>query len=335
MAYRTSRGRVLLVDDDQIVLDVLTYGLREAEYSVEGCSDAASALAAYKSLPPDVAIIDIGLPDMDGTNLVERLLQFQYRPILVLSGHSDAASVDQAIDSGVIGYLVKPVTTAQLIPSIETAMARFGQLNQCMAQRFGDAGMTARQLAAAMDQLAFGVIIVDRRHRVIHCNHLAGNLLDASAVLCKKQGKLRSKAKGQEFVRMLDNSLDSGDSPGLYGINLHHPDKDVEVQVWATALAGSEVDSDRAAILVINDPSVNTIASSNLLKTLYGFTNKESELAQALGNGLTVNEYCTRAFVTANTARTHLKSIYRKTSTNRQTELIRLLARLFIQVRNA
>lgn len=134
---------------------------------------------------------------------------------------------------------------------------------------------------------------------------------------------------------MLDKSLGSSDSPRVYGVNLHNPDEDMEVQVWATALAGTGADSGRSAILVINDPSLTTMASSSLLKTLYGFTRKESELAQALGNGLTLNEYCARAFVTVNTARTHLKSIYRKTSTNRQAELIRLLSRLFIQVRNA
>lgn len=335
MTYRSSRGRILLVDDDQIVLDVLSYGLSQASYVVDQCTDAHSALATYKASTPDIAIIDIGLPDMRGTSLAQRLLQHRYRPILVLSGHSDTQSVDQAIDSGVIGYLVKPVTTAQLIPSIETALARFGQFNQQVAQQFGDRGMTAGQLVAAMDQLSFGVIIIDKKHRVIHSNRLAGDLLDASAVLVKRQGKLRSHTKQQEFVRMLEKSLGSSDIPRLYGINLSNPDQGLEVQVWATALASTDTNADRSAILVVNDPSLTAIASSSLLKTLYGFTPKESELAQALGNGLTLKEYCARAFITANTARTHLKSIYRKTSTNRQADLIRLLARLFIQVRNA
>lgn len=335
MTYHTCRGRILLVDDDQIVLNVISQGLRQAEYTVDQCTTAAGALTTYKTSLPDLAVIDIGLPDMHGTSLVQSLLKFQYRPILVLSGHSDNQSVDQAIESGVIGYLVKPVSPAQLIPSIETGIARFGERAQRVAQRFGDEGMTARQLIAAMDQLSFGVIIIDQGHRVVHANRPASVLLDASGVLVKRQGRLRSLTKDQEFVHMLDNSLGSVDGPGLYGINLYNPAKDTEIQVWATALVSAGLDSDRSAILVINDPSVNTIASSNLLKTLYGFTQKESELAQALGNGLTVKEYCATAFVTTNTARTHLKSIYRKTSTNRQTELVRLLTRLFIQVRNA
>ena len=335
MAYRTSRGRILLVDDDQIVLDVLSYGLSQANYTVERCADAASASACYQSKVPDLAIIDIGLPDMPGTNLAQNLLRFEYRPILVLSGHSDAESVGKAIESGVIGYLVKPVTAAQLIPSIETALARFGRFNQHMAERFGAVATTTRQLVAAMDQLSFGVMIVNRAHDIIHCNRLASDLLDTSGVLTNRQGKLRSQNKQQEFVHMLDKSLDSSGSPSPCGISLHHPDQDTEVQVWATALAGPDADAERNAIVVVNDPSTSTIASCQLLRALYGFTKKESQLAQALGNGLTLNEYCTQAFITANTARTHLKSIYRKTSTNRQTELIRLLSRLFIQVRNA
>ena len=335
MTCHTSRGHILLVDDDQIVLDVLSYGLNQANYTVDQCRDAACALAAYKSFLPDLAVIDIGLPDMHGTSLVQTLLHYQYRPILVLSGHSDTTSVDQAIASGIIGYLVKPVTAAQLIPSIETAIARYGEVHQRITQRFGSDEMTVRQLIAAMDQLSFGVIIIDKEHQVIHDNRLAAHLLDTSGVLVKRHGKLRSLTKDQEFIRMLNNSLSWSDSPGLYGINLYSSTKGVEVQVWATALTGTGTDSEQCAILVINDPSANTIASSNLLKTLYGFTPKESELALALGNGLTLNEYCARAFITVNTARTHLKSIYRKTSTNRQVDLIRLLSRLFIQVRNA
>ena len=83
-------------------------------------------------------------------------------------------------------------------------------------------------------------------------------------------------------------------------------------------------------MVIVNDPAVTTIAPLSLLKALFGMTKKESALAHALVNGLTIDQYCERAFVTRNTARTHLRSIYRKTSTNRQVDLIRLLSRLFI-----
>jgi DNA-binding CsgD family transcriptional regulator len=66
------------------------------------------------------------------------------------------------------------------------------------------------------------------------------------------------------------------------------------------------------------------------LKTLYGLTRKETGLVNGLLAGLSLEEYCSRNFVTANTVRTHLKSICRKTGTNRQAEVVRLFSSMFM-----
>lgn len=332
MTYHTYRGRILLVDDDPIVLDTVSHGLRKANYIVEQCANAEQALAAYRNSTPDLAIVDIGLPDMRGTALAQLLLHHQYRPILILSVHSAPEWVDQAIVSGVIGYLVKPVTAQQLIPSIETALARFGEINQRIAHNLGDKAMTERQLAGAMDQFSFGIIIIDEDHHIVHSNRFADELMAGGGVLVNQHGKLRSRTKKSEFRLMLDKSLGHTENSPPAVITLPNPCNELEIQVWGRTLPGLSDDSERSAVLAVYDPSQTSIAPSSLLKTLYGFTRKESELAYGLANGLTISEYCEQTFISSNTARTHLKSIYRKTSTNRQTELVRLLSHLFINV---
>ena len=333
MTYHTHRGRVLLVDDDPIVLSAVSHGLREANYIVEQCATAEQALAAYKESTPDLAIVDIGLPDMRGTALAQALLNHQYRPILILSGHSEPEWVDQAIGSGVIGYLVKPITAQQLIPSIETALARFGEINQRIANNFGNDAMTDRQLASAMDEFAFGIIIIDKDHHIVYANRFARELITSGDVLTKQHGKLRSRTRSNEFRIMLDKALEQTErSSPMAAITLPNPANELRIQVLGRTLPVLNEDSEQSAIMAVYDPSQTTIVPSTLLEKLYGFTRKESQLAYGLANGLTINEYCEQAFISSNTARTHLKSIYRKTATNRQSELVRLLSHLFINV---
>ena len=332
MTYHVHRGRVLLVDDDPIVLNTVSHGLREANYIVVQCATAAEALAAYKDSTPDLASVDIGLPDMRGTALAKSLLQHQYRPILILSGYSDPERVNQAIGSGVIGYHVKPITAQQLIPSIETALARFGEINQRIADNLGDGVMTDSQLASAMDEFSFGIVIIDKDHHIVYANRFARELIASGSVLTNQHGKLRSRSRANEFRIMLDKSLGHAESSPLAAITLPNPSNELRIQVLGRALPALCGDSEQTAIMAVYDPAQTSIVPTTLLENLYGFTRKESELAYGLANGLTIREYCQQAFISSNTARTHLKSIYRKTATNRQSELIKLLSHLFINV---
>lgn len=331
MNDRMSRRRILLVDDDTVILNALGYGLRQAGYVVQTCSDAADAAAAYQGEPPDLAIIDIGLPDMRGTDLAEKLMHHRYRPILILSSHSEREWVDQAIDCGVIGYLVKPLSAEQLIPSVETALARFGEIERRVAEKFGASGISERQLTVAMDQFSFGIIIVDEDHQIILSNRLARRYLSSGKAITNQRGKLRARCANSQFMRMLDRSLgkQGRSSPGM--ISLRNDGSNTEIQAWSTPLPGGDDEAPRSAFVVVNDPSLTAVAPLGLLKTLFGMTKKESALAHALVNGLSIDEYCAQAFVTRNTARTHLRAIYRKTSTHRQVDLVRLLSRLFIK----
>ena len=294
--------------------------------------DGSSALATYKANPPDLAVLDIGLPDIRGTELAARLLEHHYRPILILSSHADKDSVDQAIDSGVIGYLVKPVTAPQIIPSIETGLARFGEIKQRMAERFGNAGMDSAQLTSAMDRLSLGIMIIDTQHHIIHTNTSAGRLLASNSMLGNRCGRIIARSNTAQFRAMLDTILTNTDDALSGSVLLRDTATGDELQVWGTPLPASEPGSESSAVLVVNDPKQTPTEPGGLLKSLYGLTKKESSLARALYCGQSLDEYCENTFVTVNTARTHLKSIYRKTSTNRRADLVRLLSHLFVHL---
>ncbi len=323
-------SRLLLVDDDPIVINTLHTGLTSAGYQVDGFLDGTSALAHFQSMTPDLAVVDVMLPDILGTKLAARMMETCYRPIIMLSGHSDLQIVNQAIGCGVIGYLVKPISVAQLIPSIETALARFSDIRQKVAKHFGEPGIDNAHIKAVLDRFCIGLVIVDRQRDVILQNHVAKSFIEKKTVLVNRGGCLHAVGnhRSGEFNHAIDCALGHEDKRGVGAVTLNDT-CGRDVQVWAAPLSGSEGSDSASAIVMIIDPNQPTPAPEPLLKSLYGLTTKECCLVSALLNGQTIDEYCESCHVSANTVRTHLKSIYRKTNTNRQVDLVRLLSRLF------
>jgi DNA-binding NarL/FixJ family response regulator len=336
--HGASPASVLLVDDDQIVLNSLAHGLSQFGYQVTACADAGKALRSYNDAPPDLAVLDIGLPDLPGTALAARMLAKRYRPILMLSGHTDLALVNEAIDSGVMGYLVKPVSARQLMPSIETARARFEDLRVRLARRFGDSSATMSQLEALIDQFAFAIFIIGRGHSILHRNRSAQHLLQDGALLLNHAGRLRVRdaARRDDFTRLLDSALGlNGRDKYQRALVLGATTEGHGAQAWAAALERGADLEDATAVLVVIDPDRGGTVSVGLLEALYGLTAKEAVLARALVRGRTLDNYCRDACISLNTARTHLKSIYRKTNTNRQVDLVRLLSQLLLALRES
>ncbi|MDH3637029.1 MAG: response regulator transcription factor [Gammaproteobacteria bacterium] len=327
--HRTPTARLLLVDDDPVVLHTLLHGLRAAGYDVVATADPHHALLEYTRRPPDLAVLDIGLPGLSGTQLAVAMLQHLYRPILILSGHSEAEHVRAAVRTGVMGYLVKPVAAEHLIPSIETARARFADLRLGMAKRWHIDAEGTPPLSGLLDQLAFGLMVIDRQHSIVVQNRTARRLLDLRTVLSNRNGKLVAVAEGRasRLHAALECALGKTGAPQTAVLPL--PSHHAEVTYQLLISPSTESADPEYATAIIVDPYQPTPAPAHILKALYGLTTKESRLAQALLNGDTLDGFCTTRFVSPNTARTQLKSIYQKTGTNRQVDLVRTLSKLF------
>jgi AmiR/NasT family two-component response regulator len=122
---------LLLVDDDRLVLVTLAQGLSDLGYKISTASsadDAEAFLAGGER--PDLAILDVNMPGNSGLYLAERLRSFDHIPFIFLSAYSDPAFVEQAAEHGALGYLIKPIDSPQLAPSIEAALARAAELTR-------------------------------------------------------------------------------------------------------------------------------------------------------------------------------------------------------------
>ena len=152
---------VLLVDDDRPVLKSLANGLRGAGYAVTEAQTGEAALSLAQTAHFDLALLDVRMPGMSGLELAQALSQSTDLPFLFMSAHSEAAVVRDAAAYGALGYLLKPVVIAQVIPAIEAALARARDLR---GLRESEANLNAALANGRETSIAVGIIM--ERNRV-------------------------------------------------------------------------------------------------------------------------------------------------------------------------
>ncbi|NUR52539.1 MAG: response regulator [Hamadaea sp.] len=117
-------SRVLVVDDDRQLLRALRIALSARGYEVAVAPDGAAGLAAAQHSPPDLVIVDLGLPDLDGVAVVQAIRGWSAVPILVLSARLTEQSKIDALDAGADDYVTKPFGMGELLARIRAAMRR-------------------------------------------------------------------------------------------------------------------------------------------------------------------------------------------------------------------
>jgi two-component system KDP operon response regulator KdpE len=117
-------SRVLVVDDEPQILRTLRINLVAREYEVETATDGAEALQVAAARPPDLVVLDLGLPDMDGVEVIRKLRVWTPVPIIVLSGRVGSADKVEALNVGADDYVTKPFSLDQLLARIRAVTRR-------------------------------------------------------------------------------------------------------------------------------------------------------------------------------------------------------------------
>jgi two-component system, response regulator PdtaR len=122
------RTRVIIADDESLIRIDLREMLTNLGYLVIGeASDGRSAVNLARELRPDLVIMDIKMPDLDGIQAAEILTKERIAPVLLLSAYSQEDLVQRARQAGVSGYMVKPFRESDLMPAIEVVLGRFSE----------------------------------------------------------------------------------------------------------------------------------------------------------------------------------------------------------------
>lgn len=140
-------GRVLLVDDDRFLLENVGRLMKAQGYEVRTAADGAEALRAVEEFIPDVAILDVGLPDTDGMSLCKTLRRDWRFPIIMLTALSESGEKIQGLDAGADDYLTKPFDPGELVARVRAQLRR------------------AQEYTAPAGLIAIGDLVVDAAGR--------------------------------------------------------------------------------------------------------------------------------------------------------------------------
>ena len=120
----TRAARILIVDDDPLLQNSLDLFFKMRGYSVETVATAAEAILAFERQRPDVIVLDLGLPDKDGSEVCRRVRQSSEVPIIVLSARGSDQDKVSALDQGADDYLSKPFNSEELLARVRVALRR-------------------------------------------------------------------------------------------------------------------------------------------------------------------------------------------------------------------
>ena len=118
----TNRVQILLIEDEKNICNFITTALEPANYKVISAFNATEGLSLATSLCPDVVLLDLGLPDMDGLEVIRHIRSWSQLPIIVLSARTSEEEKVRALDLGADDYITKPFGTSELLARIRTAL---------------------------------------------------------------------------------------------------------------------------------------------------------------------------------------------------------------------
>jgi two-component system KDP operon response regulator KdpE len=177
----TLRTRILVVDDDTQMLRSVKAGLSARDYDIVTAQDGASALVMAAEAAPQLIVLDLGLPDIDGVEVCKRLREWTSLPIIVLSARERETDKIAALDAGADDYLTKPFGMGELLARVRAAL---------------------RRVAVSPSEepiVRFGAVMVDMARRRVELSgqdlHLTPKEYDVLRQLAKHPGKVLTQRK--------------------------------------------------------------------------------------------------------------------------------------------
>ena len=129
MSAEVKTRRVVVAEDEPLIRLDIVESLKEAGYDVVGeAGDGATAVKLVAELEPDVIVMDVKMPEMDGITAAEKIMEDRACAVVMLTAFSQTDLVARARDAGAMAYVVKPFTPSDLLPALEIAVSRFQEI---------------------------------------------------------------------------------------------------------------------------------------------------------------------------------------------------------------
>lgn len=345
----SSRGLILCIEDEDTLRRLITAELRDAGYDVCEAADGASGLRMALERKPDLVLCDIAMPGADGYDVLSGLRsnhpELASMPFIFLSALADRKDVIAGKRLGADDYLTKPVDFEVMHATIEARLRQVSQIRSAderdrkiARERFDGILENARRSSfaagtEALNRLSIGAILLGDDRQVIFINRLAEEIVGEKDALVLRHGSLGTvltqyASRLDALVKSVVDASQPEPTDGDHVANLPRRSGLRPILVLGIPLRRNiEVPHSAmpSALLLLSDPERRPQLEAESIARLYGLTPTEARLAQGLAAGGRLDDVAQELGVSRNTAVTHLKRVFQKTHTERQSELVALL----------
>ena len=180
-----NKPAILIVEDDKSIRNLITVTLEAEGYPFYAAENAREAILASTSKQPDIVLLDLGLPDMDGVEVIKKIRSWSEMPIIIVSARSDDRDKVEALDAGADDYITKPFSVEELLARVRAVTRRLKALRKAAKAPVEPA---ERELYVDGElEIDFAAKLVRVKGEEIHLTNMEYKLL---AVLARNSGKV-------------------------------------------------------------------------------------------------------------------------------------------------
>lgn len=158
------KGKILVVDDDRLVLATVAHGLAQAGYEVIDADNGDDAILLAREHKPDLALLDIRMEGKSGFDVAAYLREYLHMPFMFLSAFADDETAQQVKALGAVAYLVKPLDIGQILPAVATAFANLPARVEAARPAAAPVAVVAAPSAASSELVAMAVGVLMHRY---------------------------------------------------------------------------------------------------------------------------------------------------------------------------